>query len=407
MAVAVGARSGAFSSLSSPDYRRFFAGQVISQSGNWMRIAAVSIQVLQITDSGVALGMVTVAQFGPLLVLGPWAGVLCDRLDRHRLLLGLTVAGAAVATVFAGFTVIGDPPLWAFYLCTAAAGVVWAFENPVRRVFPVDLVDDDLVANATSLNATIMITSEVVGMGLAGILVGGPGLGWCYVLNAVCFVPQLVLFAGMDRSGFRSAPMVERAKGQLADGFRYAWRSAEVRLSMLLLTGIGMFGFSTHTVVVPLLAERDLGGDARTFTLLVAALSIGSLAGSLHSARTRWVDGRAPARAAIAFGVLNGLMGLAPTVPSALVAAAATGYLCVLAAAGTNALLQLRTVPQMRGRVMSLGAMLMLGTGPIGGPIVGWIAEAAGAPSALVFGGAVSALTGVYVVAWLNRHNSP
>jgi hypothetical protein len=174
---------------------------------------------------------------------------------------------------------------------------------------------------------------------------------------------------------------------------------------MAALTGIGMFGFSTHTVVVQLLAERDLGGDARTFTLLVAALS----AGSLHSTRTQWVDRRAPARAAIAFGVLNGLMGLAPTVPSALVASAATGYLCVLAA-GTNAVLQLRRALQMRGRVTSLGATLMLGRGPIGGPVDGpvvrWIAEVAGAPSALVFRGAVSAATGWYVVAWLNRHHS-
>lgn len=391
--------AGTFSSLTNANYRRFFAGQVISQSGNWMRIAAVSIQVLHITDSGVALGMVTFAQFVPLLVLGPWAGVLCDRVDRHRLLLALTVAGAVVAGAFATLAVLGEPPLWAFYLCTLAAGVVWALENPVRRVFPVDLVGEDLIANATSLNATIMITSEVVGMGLAGLLVGGPGLTACYVLNAACFLPQLVLFAGMDRTKFRPGVPVERAKGQMTAGFRYAWEDPELRLSMLLLAGMGMFGFSTHTVVVPLLAERDLGGDAQTFTLLLGALSVGSLGGSLHSARERAHDPRAPARAAVAFGVVNGLMGLAPNITLAVIAATAAGYLCVVAAAGTNALLQLRTAPHMRGRVMSLGAMLMLGTGPIGGPIVGWIAEHAGAPTSLAFGGAIAALTALYVVA--------
>lgn len=387
-----------FASLSNANYRRFFAGQVISQSGNWMRIAAVSIQVLHITDSGVALGMVTFAQFFPLLVLGPWAGVLCDRVDRHRLLLALTVAGALVAGAFATLAVLGEPPLWAFYVCTLAAGVVWALENPVRRVFPVDLVGDDLIANATSLNATIMITSEVVGMGLAGLLVGGPGLTACYVLNAACFLPQLVLFAGMDRTKFRPGVPVERAKGQMIAGFRYAWDEPELRLSMLLLAGMGMFGFSTHTVVVPLLAERDLGGNAQTFTLLLGALSLGSLGGSLHSARQRTHDPRAPARAAVAFGVLNGLMGLAPNITLAVIAATGAGYLCVVAAAGTNTLLQLRTAPHMRGRVMSLGAMLMLGTGPIGGPIVGWIAEHAGAPTSLAFGGTVAALTALYVV---------
>ena len=398
---AAATRTGTFASLSNPNYRRFFAGQVISQSGNWMRIAAVSIQVLQITNSGVALGMVTVAQFLPLLLLGPWAGVLCDRVDRHRLLIGLTIAGAAVAGTFALLTMLGDPPLWAFYACTLAAGVVWALENPVRRVFPVDLVGEDLISNATSLNATIMITSEVVGMGLAGLLVGGPGLGSCYVLNAACFLPQLVLFAGMDRSAFRPGTPVERAKGQMVEGFRYAWAQPELRLSMLLLAGMGMFGFSTHTVVVPLLAQRDLGGDAQTFTLLLGALSVGSLVGSLHTARQQRLDPRAPARAAISFGILNALMGLAPNVMLAAVAAMAAGGMCVVAAAGTNALIQLRTAPHMRGRVMSLGAMLMLGTGPVGGPIVGWIAEWAGAPTSLAFGGAVSSLTALYVLTQL------
>jgi len=393
-----GVAEGTFASLRSPNYRRFFAGQVISQSGNWMRIAAVSIQVLHITDSGVALGGVTFAQFLPLLVLGPWAGVVCDRVDRHRLLVGLTVAGAVVAGAFAVATTWGDPPLWAFYLCTLAAGVVWALENPVRRVFPVDLVGDDLIANATSLNATIMITSEVVGMGLAGALVGGPGLRWCYVLNALCFGPQLLLFTGMDRAVFQPRASLEPARGQLAEGFRYAWQQRELRLSLFLLTGLGMFGLTTHTVVMPLLAERDLGGDGRTFTLLLGSLSVGSLAGSLHTARYhRSLTSRSTSRAAVAFGLCNGLVGLAPTIATAAVVAAAAGFLSVVALAGTNALMQLRTEPAMRGRVMSLGAMLMLGTGPLGGPIVGWIAEQASAPASLAVGGAVSAATALYV----------
>jgi len=171
------APSRTFRSLRSPNFRLFFIGQAISATGTWMQSVTIGIVVLHITGSGVALGMTTVAHFGPLLLIGPWAGVLSDRFDLHRLLVGVNAAGGVVAAIFAAVVLTGAPPLWSIYVLAAATGLVQAVENPVRRVFVTELVDDDLLANATGLNSTVMISAEAIGLTLAGIVLGGPGAG--------------------------------------------------------------------------------------------------------------------------------------------------------------------------------------------------------------------------------------
>jgi MFS family permease len=392
----VGSRT--FRSLESPNLRRFFVGQAFSQSGNMMQTVAAGLLVLHITDSGVALGLITVAQFGPLLVLAPLVGLLCDRVDRHRLLLGVNGIGAVVATLFAVVVLAGDPRVWMVFLMATAAGIVQAIENPTRRVFLAELVPEDQIPNAVGLNASVMLTSEVVGLAIAGVLVGGGSLGVCFLANALTFGPKLYLFAGMDRASFRPVVMAGPGKRQTREGFAYAWRNADVRIPLLLLFVVGTFGFNAHAVVVPLLAERQLGGDARTATTLLASISVGSLLGALHSARRSTVHTRSLAFAAVGFGVANAALGLAPNAAVAAVLALPVGYTSLLTIAGMNSSVQLCTVPHMRGRVMSLVSIVLLGTSPIGGPLVGWVADRGGAPSALALGGVVSVIAGLVVL---------
>jgi MFS family permease len=392
--------SRTFRSLESPNLRRFFVGQAFSQSGNMMQTVAAGLLVLHITDSGVALGLVTVAQFGPLLVLAPLVGSLCDRVDRHRLLLAVNTIGAAVAALFAVVVLSGDPPVWTVFAMSAAAGLVQAIENPTRRVFLAELVPEEQIPNAVGLNASVMLTSEVVGLAVAGVLVGGVGLGVCFLANALTFAPKLHLFASMDRRSFRPVVMAGPGKRQTREGFAYAWRNPDVRVPLLLLFVVGTFGFNAHAVAVPLLAERELGGGARTATVLLASVSVGSLLGALHSARRSNVHTRSLALAAVAFGVANAALGLAPNATVAVVLALPVGYTSLLTIAGMNASVQLRTAAHMRGRVMSLVSIVLLGTSPIGGPLVGWIAERGGAPSAFALGGLVSVVAGL-VVLWV------
>jgi len=383
-----------FSSLRSANLRRFFLGQALSQSGTWMQKLAISILVLRLTDSGVAVGLAAFAQFGPLLALGPWAGVLCDRLDRHRLLFAINGAGALVAATFAAMGLTGITPLWMVYTATLAAGLVQAFENPTRRNFLSDLVEPAFIQNAVSLNAAIMTVCEVVALAMGGLLIGGPGIGWCFVVDAATYVPQLILFARMDRTALRPRVLTPRATGRLVQGLRYVWRTRAIRFPLILLAAVGMFGYGTYPVLVPLLASRDLAGGSATYTVLFLSISTGEMVGALAIAR-RTSSGLGPlARRSVVFGIANSALGFAPNVAVAAPLAMCVGFTLIRIVVGINGWVQLEAAADMRGRVLSLVSVATVGLGAIGGLLVGIVAQLAAAPAAFALGGLVCAVVG-------------
>jgi MFS family permease len=392
-----------FRALESANLRRFFLGQTISQSGTWVQKLAIGILVLRLTDSGVALGLATAAQFGPLLVLGAFAGVLCDRLDRHRLLLAVNLAGLVVGTAFAVIVVTGVTALWAIYVATLATGIVQAFENPARRVFIADLVDPEHIQSAVGLNSSVMTICDLTALAVAGALIGGPGIEWCFVVNPLSFIPQLVLFTRMDRSTLQPRTRASRARGQSREGIRYVWNERALRHPMLLMAAAGMFGFGAHPVVVPLFATRDLGGGAGTYTLLLMCISAGEMVGALASAQRMSSNIGFLARVSVAIGVSNLALALAPTTGFAAVLALPLGCSLILLVAGTNAWLQMRAEPFVRGRVLSLVSMVAIGSGALGGPLVGTVSEVVGARWAFVLAGVVSAAAGLAVAALHRR----
>ena len=395
-----------FRSLRGRNFRLFFVGQIVSQTGTWMQMVAIGLLVLALTDSGVAVGLVTAAQFLPILVLGAWGGVLADRRDRHTLLLVMNAIGAVVAASFAVVVLTDRAALWSIYVLTFAAGTVTALENPTRRAFVTDLVADADVPNAVGLNSTLMTGSRVVGPAVAGALIAGPGIGWCFAVNAISYLPQLALFARMDRRRFRPAERVAKAKGQLREGLRYVWGAPDLRLPILLVSAVGTLAFN-FSVILPLFATRDLHGGPTTFTTLFSVMSVGSVAGALTIARRTHADTAFLSRCTIALGVAMLVLAAAPVTAVAYLAVIPVGVTSVMVISGSNTVVQLGTTPAMRGRVLALLAVVFLGSTPVGGPIAGLVSETFGARWALGLGAVTSLLAGALTLRALRSLPAP
>jgi MFS family permease len=387
-----------FRSLRNGNFRRYFIGQLISQTGTWFEAVAVTWLMLELTGSGLALGLVTAARFGPLLILGPWGGVLSDRLDRQRLMITTQFLFAAIAAVEAVLVVTGNVSSGLFYGFAAVFGVLTAIDSPARRAFVTELVPVDDVPNAVGLNSALMTGARTIGPALAGALIAGPGIEWCFVINAVSFLPVIGALMSLDRSRFRPAPRVAKAKGQLREGFRYVMATPSLMLALAMATVIGTLAFN-YQVTLPLLAERNLAGDAGTFTLLYASMSLGSVVGALAVARRTRIDMPFLVVGGAGMAVTTMALTFAPTTLLALLAALPVGFTSFLVIAGSNAMAQVDADPLMKGRVLALFSTVFLGSTPIGGPIIGWISQELSPRVGLAVGGVATAL----VTAWVYR----
>lgn len=391
-----------FRSLRIRNYRLFFVGQLTSQAGTWMQMVAVIWVVLQLTDDGFALGLVTAAQFLPVLLFGAWGGVIADRVDHHRFMLGTQVAFTVIAAAFAGLILTDRLTIVPIYVLSMAFGFVTAMDNPVRRTLVVDLVGQDDVPNAVALNSSLMTGSRVIGPSVAGALITGVGVEWCFIVNFVTYLVVLVALSRMDRDQIRSSPKIARSGGQLREGVRYVWSEPRLRLPLVLLAVVGTLAFEFQ-VTLPLFAERALGGDDTTFTWLYSLMSLGSMVGALSIARRRDVSTHLLAWAAIWLGVSMGLLALAPTFLLAMIAVIPVGVATIVMISGANAVIQLRATPEMRGRALALTAVVFIGSTPIGGPIAGWVSERFGAAAGIWLGAVACLLAGLWTLRELRR----
>lgn len=387
-----------FRSLRHRNFRLYFVSQSISFTGTWLQLIAQALLVLQLTDSGTALGLLTAVQFAPTLILGAWAGVVIDRHDKRRL-MQVTTAVMALAAIVLGVLVLTDQvTLTWVYALAGVLGLANTFDNPARRSLVNELVPADEVANAVSLNSTLVTSARLIGPAVAGGLVATVGIGWCFVVNGLTFVAPFLAVRRMDASVLRSTPPILRDRGQLRAGLRYAWSVHDVRVPLLLMAVVGTLGFNSQ-VLLPLLATRELAGDETTFTWLTTAGSLGMLLGSLWLARRRTIDTRLLAVSAALFGLATALLAAAPTVTLALTASFLVGLTAIGILSGSNTVIQLAAEPAMRGRVLALFAVVFLGSTPIGGPIMGTIAEHLGTRWALLLGAVASTAAGAVVLA--------
>ncbi|MEZ5376797.1 MAG: MFS transporter [Acidimicrobiales bacterium] len=394
-----GAVGDTFRSLKVRNYRLFFFGQLTSQAGTWMQSVALIWVVLRLTDSGVALGLVTAAQFLPVLVLGAWGGVLADRVDRHRFMITTQVAFTVVAGTIATLMVLDRLTMPFIYGLSMLYGIFTAVDNPTRKSMVVDLVEMDDIPNAVALNSAMMTGSRVVGPSIAGLLITTVGVEWCFIVNTISYFAVIGALLLMRRSEMREAPRTPRGKGQLVEGLRYVGSEPELRNAIILLTVVGTLAFE-YQVTLPLLAERTLDAGAGGFTLLYSAMSLGSVVGALTMARRRSVDISFLVKGAWGLAAAMTVLSIAPTLWLAAIAVMPVGACTIYMVSGANSLIQLKANPRMRGRALALTTVVFIGSTPIGGPIAGYVSEHLGAPAGLMMG----AISTAAVAFWVGRH---
>ena len=391
-----------FTSLAVPNYRRYFTGQVVSLSGNWMQIVAEMWLVLQLTGSGVAVGLTTAAQFAPILLFGAYGGLLADRFDKRMLLTATQAAMAVPALALFALAVTGLVEVWMVIALAFARGTVNALDNPGRQSFVIEMVGSERVVNAVSLNSVIVHCARMVGPALAGVLIATGGVAPCFLLNALSFAAMIVALRRMAPGELDTPARAAREPGALRAALRYVARTPALAVPLAMMALVGTLSFNFQ-VLLPLLARFTFDGGPGTYALLVTAMGIGSISGALLAgARGRVTSGLLIASSA-AFGAFTLLAAAAPTTALAAVALVPVGAASVTFAAGVNSTLQLTAESQMRGRVMALYSVVFLGSTPIGAPIAGVLSEIAGPRAGLVLGAAAAMLAAFAAYTVLRR----
>jgi len=371
-----------FGALEIPNYRRYFAGQLVSLSGNWMQIVAEVWLILALTGSGVAVGAVAGLQFLPMLLFGLWGGALADRLSKRRLLIATQALMAVPALALWALAASGAVEPWMVYGLVFARGAVNAIDNPARQSFVIEMVGPERVVNAVGLNSVLIHSARIVGPAGAGLVIVTLGVATCFLLNAASFLAMLVALGRMDPRRLAAAPRPADGDGGARAALGYVARTPVLAIPLAMMALVGTLGFNFQ-VVLPLLARFAFDGGPGAYTLLAVAMGVGSVAGALATgARGRIGPGLIVAAAA-GFGAFALVAAAAPTLELAALALVPLGAVTVTFAAGINSTLQLAATPEMRGRVLALYSVVFLGSTPIGGPVSGWLSGLAGPRAAL------------------------
>ncbi|MDA2812981.1 MFS transporter [Nocardiopsis sp. RSe5-2] len=386
--------------LRNRNYRMWLIGLTVAHVGTWMQRIAQDWLVLELTgESGTALGIVTGLQFLPLLLLGPVGGVIADRFSKRRTLLCTQAAVGACALALGAAVLTGSASIGIVYAVSAALGVAAAVFHPTVQAFVVELVDRDDVPRAVALSAAAFQAARLVGPAVAGgaIVLGGTGPVFTAAALTVAF--PIAALLRMDASRLRPAPSAGGGPGMFAEGVRYALTAPQVRLLLLITLFTGAFAANTQ-VTTALMATTEFGRGAGEFGLLGSLLAAGSLLGSAAVVLSGRSGPRFVAAAALAFCAANAASALAPGFGSFAAVLVAVGAAQLVFTTAANASLQLGADPRMRGRVMALFTMFMMGSTPLGAPLLGVVADAVGARGALL-AGAGAAAAGVLIAAAL------
>lgn len=395
-----------FGSLRERNYRYYVAGQGTSLIGLWMQRVAQDWLVLELSHgSPVALGVAAALQFLPTLLFSLWAGVLADRMDKRRLLLVLETGLGVCGLVLGLLDVTGVVQLWHVYLLCLLLGAVAAMETPVRQSFVVEMVGRSQLTNAVALNSMMFNLARMVGPAVAGVMITVVGTGWVFLINAASFLGVIAGLLAMDPDRLHRTDPVPRQKGQLREGLRYVRGRADLVTLMTLVFFVSTFGLNFY-VSLAVVARNVFGGRADAYGFLSTLLAVGTLTGATLAARrsSRSKPGvRLLLGGALVFGVLEAVAGLMPTLWTVGLALIPVGVSLMTFTTTANATVQLAVTPAMRGRVMGLYMLVFLGGNPVGGPVMGWLADRFTGRAPLVFGGLVSVLAVVLCALVLAR----
>ena len=388
-----------FAALSIGNYRKFFIGQAFSLLGTWIQSVAIAWLVLEITGSAASIGFAVALQFLPVLIFGPYGGVLVDRTDKRKLLIKTQALSGVQALLLAVMVLTHNENIALVLVLSLFLGCIYVLDMPARSAFIREMVPSDLVRNAVSLNSVVVNGARVIGPALAGVMIATIGLGWCFAANAASFIGVITAYALMKTSELIPVEPVVRAPGQLREGLRYVFANPNLRVPLIMMAVVGTLTYEFN-VVLPAFASETFSSGAQSLGWLSAAMGLGAVFGGLWSA-TRPTSGISViALAAVCFGIAVAGTALMPNVLWACVALIPVGAASIWFMSAGNSAVQLHAEPHMRGRVMSLWTVAFIGSTPVGAPSVGWVA---GPRWALGLGAAAAVAAGIYGAKWAMR----
>ncbi len=393
-----------FRSLRHPNYRLFFAGQLLSLVGTWMQNVAQLWLVYRLTGSGMDLGLAGFMNHFPVVLLAPWGGMLADRCDRRRLLLCTQAVALVQAALLAYLTLSGHVQVWHVYLLAGVLGLSQGVDIPARQSFIIELVGREDLPNAIALNSSMFNAARLLGPVAAGVLVAVAGEGVCFLANSVSFLCVMAALLAMRLPARPRPASGERALRAIAEGFAYAWRAPHIRW-LLCMVALGSLMGVPYAVLLPIIADRMLGAGPQGLGLLAGSAGLGAVCGALALAVRSGARGLGAwiAAAAGVFGA--GLLCLAAStaLPWAMASLVMVGLGMVVQMAGANTLLQVLSGDHMRGRVMALFSMMYMGMVPLGSLLAGWLCDRVGPALTVGMGGALCVAGGAVFGASLGR----
>ena len=385
------------------NYRIYFTGQIVSLAGTWMQNVALAWLVLQLSGSPLAVGALAFWRFVPFTVFGLVAGVVADRFDTRRLVMATQASAMVVSAALAVVTLSGTATLPLVFVLAALGGIALAFDAPGRQSLTYQMVGPRELPNAVALNTGLFNGSRIIGPAIAGLVIATAGTGICFVINAVSFLSVLTALFVLRTDELHpvARDVSTGVVAGLRRGFAFAWSTPQLRLILGVVTVVSTVGFNFH-VLVPLLAADTLHVGPEGFGLLSASFGAGALVGALATATFREASWTMFATGTTAFGVL--VLLLAPVHDAVLAGLLlfGIGISFTFFTANANALVQLNSPDELRGRLIGLYLLTFVGVAPLGGLFAGWLAQIGG--TTLAF--SVAGLTALVTIAVANARRS-
>jgi len=392
-----------FASLEERNVRIFFVGLGISNIGTWAQTTAVVFLVTRLGGEGRELGLAVASQFLPVLLIGLQAGTVADRLDRHRLTLFTQTGMALQAIALGAIDLTGVATIPMVYAMTALYGTLAAFDIPARRSFATELVPKELLANVLSLSTSVMTGARIFGPALAAFVATEWGTAWVFFGNGASFMAIIVGLLSIDRRRLHRVPPAPRTATPIRDGLRAVWTNPALRTLTIALTLVATFSFN-HLVYLPLLLRDQLLASERSFGFMLTAMGIGNVFGALLVARLVTVPLVWFYVPSLVLGLCLSTLAVTGELALAFVIAVPMGMAMTALMSASGVILQQRSDPALRGRLMALTTVILIGSTPIGGPITGVIADGAGVLWATLYGGGVAILAAA-AGGWISWHH--
>lgn len=383
-----GEKGSPFRSLHVRNMRIYMGGLLLSNVGTWLQFTATSLLVYQINNRATDSGINAMFQFLPMLLLGAWAGGLADRFDRRKVTICTQTALGLQALLLAVVTATGHASLPVIYALSLVLGIGNAIDNPARRGLVTELIPPHEISNAMSLNTTVMTGSRIVGPALAAVLIGPLGTAWLFGINAFSYIAVLASLFALRTSEMLPTVAAPRTGKPVREGLAFVWNDVYMRNIFIVFTVASTFAFN-YSTVLPKMSD-ELWHEPNGYAILLTVTSIGSVIGAVSNARYHVMTIQRFAYGSVLLSVACLLLPFAPNFPIACVLAlplgiGGTGFMTAM-----TGLMQQRTAPEMRSRMMALQSVAFMGSTPIGGPITGWIGDNINVHMSLIYGGVLT-----------------